>query len=544
MLSKSARKKLEKQKRREEAKRLKALERERKLAEREKLEENKLSFKIVAKEDVSYKEMRLEQLDKLEKNGINPYPNKFEVNVDIDRFLELDESIEPGERRMDGDTYCFAGRIILMRSSGKKLRFYTIQVDGKQVQIFADEKTHDDSAGDFQLVHSIFQRGDIVGFKGYAGKSKKGELSLFPYQSVLLTPCLQTIPKHYGITDVETRYNKRYLDLICNRKTRDIFIVRSRVISYIRRYLEDNKFLEVETPILNTLHGGAAAKPFVTHHNELDIDMFMRVAPELKLKMLVIGGLDRVYEIGKQFRNEGITARHNPEFTSMEFYMAYADYYDLMRMTEEMLFGIVTEINGSPVLQYNDLEIDFTPPFLKLDMLEELEKLSGLNLKEMDLSSNEFNEYLVAKCITLGVECGEPKTTARMLDKLVERYVEPLTRGKVAFIMNHPAVMSPLAKTHRSNPKLTERFELFVNGIELCNAYTELNQPLVQLERFKEQSPEDEEAHVLDMDFVNALEYGLPPTGGFGLGVDRLVMFLTNSESIKEVILFPTMKNL
>lgn len=304
--------------------------------------------------------------------------------------------------------------------------------------------------------------------------------------------------------------------------------------------------------MMNTIAGGAAARPFVTHHNELDLKLFMRIAPELYLKQLVIGGLGRVYEIGKQYRNEGMDLTHNPEFTTCEFYMPFADYYDLMKITEEMLSGIVYQLtNGSYKIQYHSngvdkdpIEIDFTPPFRRIDMIEELESMAGLSITK-DLASEEANEYLKNACLKYDIKCAPPQTTARLLDKLVGHFLEE-TCVNPTFIMNHPEIMSPLAKSHREKPGLTERFELFVNKHELCNAYTELNNPVVQRERFAQQLKDrqsgDDEAMALDEEFCTALEYGMPPTGGWGMGIDRLTMLLTDSQNIKEVILFHAMK--
>lgn len=500
------------------------------------------------------------------------FPHKFNRQLTFPDFIsKFKPTLSTNGQRLENQQVTVAGRIIKKRSAGANLHFLQLQGDGTCLQVISmrdnystgkDSKLFvegsDGQPQDFAGIHSLIKRGDIVGVAGVPGLSNNGELSIFAYRITLLSACFHMLPDTYfGLSNIEQRFRERHLDLIVAPVRAETFKTRSKIINHVRSFFDSRDFVEVETPVLGMLAGGAAARPFETHHNELNQKMFLRIAPELYLKQLVVGGMDRVYELGKQFRNEGIDLTHNPEFTSVEAYWAYTDYNDIMRMTEEMLSTLAMKIHGSFEVPFNPMNMqtgeplpdlarvfNFKPPYQRLYILPELESRLKVKFPE-DFETDESNQWLQDLCKKNKIECLPPLTTSRLLDALISEILEPLCT-QPTFICDHPRVMSPLAKWHRDDPRLTERFEMFVNKKELCNAYTELNNPLVQREEFvkqlKNKAKGDDESMPVDEGFLKALELGLPPTGGWGMGIDRLVMFMTSNISIKEVLLFPAMR--
>ena len=482
-------------------------------------------------EEQDYNEIlrvRREKLAELTRAGKNPYElTKFEKTHSSREVVE-------GYDALEGKTVTVAGRIVSRRIMGKAAFCHILDGEGR-IQLYV--RTGD--VPDFEAFKG-FDVGDVVGATGFVFKTRTGEVSVHASDIVLLSKSLQPLPEKYlGLKDPDLRYRQRYVDLIANPEVKEIFVTRSRVITAIREVLDGKGFVEVETPILNTIAGGATARPFVTHHNTLDIDMFMRIAPELYLKRLIVGGFERVYELGRMFRNEGMDIKHNPEFTMIELYQAYADYNDMMDLTEEIYSHVIDKVTKKYEIRYGDLELNLKPPYARLTMQDAVKKYAGVDFSQGDTPA------LRAELEKRGIEGAKTASWGNLLYETFDRFVEEKLI-QPTFVTDYPVEVSPLAKKKKSDPRLTERFEFFIGAREMGNAYSELNDPIDQKGRFEAQAKlrekGDDEAQMTDDDFVTALEYGMPPTGGLGLGIDRLVMLLTDSYSIRDVILFPTMK--
>lgn len=485
----------------------------------------------MAPEDITEQEaVRRSKLDKLREMGIDPFGSRFEVTHHARDILGNFESLE-------GSTVSVAGRLMAVRVHGKA-SFADLRDLTDRIQLYFKEDLLGEKAYELFLFLDI---GDIIGATGKVFRTRRGEVSIEVHQFRLLAKSLKPLPeKWHGLRDVELRYRQRYVDLIVNPEVRQVFITRSRIIKAIRDYLDGKGFLEVETPTMHPVAGGAAARPFITHHNALDMDLYLRIALELYLKRLIVGGLERVYEIGRNFRNEGISTKHNPEFTMLELYQAYADYTDMMVLTEDLISTVAQQVLGTQVISYQGQRIDLTPPWRRMYLLDAVKQFAGVDYREVrdDKDAAEIAEKL-------GIKSEKTTTKGGLLDKLIDVYVEPQL-VQPTFLIDYPVEVSPLAKRKADDPSLTYRFEAFIAGREIANAFSELNDPIDQKERFLQQVEErkkgNEEAHMMDEDYINALEYGMPPTGGLGIGIDRLVMLLTDQPSIRDVILFPLMR--
>ena len=477
-------------------------------------------------------QVRIDKMHKIEEHGWKPFGHRFLfTHRAADIAAQFDEL---SEKEIE---VTMAGRVMAIRGHGKTC-FMDMQDKTGRIQVYVRKDVIGEE--NYALI-KLMDIGDTVGITGTAFRTHMGELSIKAASIEMLSKSLRPLPeKWHGLKDVETRYRQRYVDLIVNPEVRETFVKRSQIIKSVREVLDSHDFLEVETPILNTIAGGAAARPFISYHNALDMQVYMRIAPELYLKRLIVGGMDRVYEMGRVFRNEGIDNRHNPEFTSVEIYQAYADYRDMMDLTEEVVVKTAEKVLGTTTINYEGTTIELASPWKRMSMIEAVKEYSGkdfTNVTDLEEARAIAKELNVAIEPTFGI--------GKIINACFEEYVEDKL-VQPTFITGHPKEISPLAKSNPENPEITDRFEAYIYGREICNGFTELNDPIDQKERFLKQVEErangDEEANMMDEDFVNALEYGLPPTGGLGIGIDRLVMFLTNSSTIRDVLFFPTMK--
>lgn len=482
--------------------------------------------------------VRREKMNALREKGLDPFGKRFERTVSAQELNTQYGEVEKEELEAKNVSVSLAGRIMTKRGKGKA-GFAHIQDLSGQIQLYV----RSEAVGEEQYeIFNTTDLGDIVGVTGTLFKTKVGELSVKVEDYTLLTKALRPLPdKFHGLKDVEQRYRQRYLDLIMSQESKNTFITRSLIIQSMRRYLDSHGYLEVETPMMHSIAGGASARPFITHHNALDMPLFMRIAIELHLKRLIVGGLEKVYEIGRVFRNEGVSTRHNPEFTMIELYEAYADYRDIMSLTENLIAHIAQEVLGTTTIQYGEYAVDLKPEWKRLHMVDAIKEVTGADFwKEM---STEEARQLAKEH---SVEITEHMTYGHIVNEFFEQKVEE-TLIQPTFIYGHPVEISPLAKKNDEDPRFTDRFELFIVAREHANAFTELNDPIDQRERFeaqlKEREQGNDEAHQMDDDFIEALEYGMPPTGGLGIGIDRVVMLLTNSPSIRDVLLFPLMRH-
>ena len=477
------------------------------------------------------------KIKELRSKGLNLYPSGFRRDITVEEVVNRFGNMDNNELKEITDTFTLAGRVMSIRDFGKAVFIHIKDGTGKLQAYIRRDRVGDDN---FKIIKFI-DIGDHLGLKGQLFRTKTDELTLLANSVVILTKAQSPLPeKYHGLIDVETRYRQRYLDLIVNDNVRHTFILRSRIIQTIREFFDKENFIEVETPMMQSIPGGATARPFKTYHQSLGMDLYLRVAPELYLKRLVIGGLDRIYELNRNFRNEGISTNHNPEFTMLEFYVAYATYEDLMDLTEQLFLYLLSKLFGQLTIRYQGNLVDFTTPWPRISLTDSLKDIGGIGENVL-----LDNKALIDLARSKGVEVKDTEGIGRVLDRLFEHIVEPKLI-QPTFIINHPIEVSPLSRRKDKEPEIAERFELFVAGKEIANAFSELNDPDDQRERFLEQArlrdSGDEEALFMDEDYLRALEYGLPPTAGEGIGIDRLVMILTDSPSIRDVILFPQMR--
>lgn len=482
--------------------------------------------------------IRRNKLDELRSLGVDPFGRKFERTHNAQDILDAYSDVAKEELEERKIEVSVAGRIMQKRGMGKTSFAHITDLTGK-IQIYVRKDTVDEAK--FKA-YEILDIGDIVGVKGTVFKTQTGETSIKVSELEVLSKSLYPLPdKFHGLKDVEMRYRQRYVDLIMSEDVKKTFLSRSKIITSMRRYLDSKGYLEVETPTLHAIAGGAAARPFITHHNALDMELYMRIAIELHLKRLIVGGMEKVYEIGRVYRNEGISTRHNPEFTMIELYEAYADYKDIMKLTEELIAHIAQEVLGTTKIMYQGQEVDLTPQWKRISMVDLIKEVVGV-----DFSRHMTDEeaHAIAKEHKVPVE--PHMTFGHIVNQFFEHFCEE-TLIQPTFVTGHPVAISPLAKKNDVDPRFTDRFELFIVAREHANAFTELNDPIDQRERFeaqlKEKAAGNDEAHEMDEDFIRALEYGMPPTGGLGIGIDRLVMLLTDSPSIRDVLLFPLMRD-
>ena len=486
----------------------------------------------------SIAEERINKGKRLQAEGVPLYPTGYRVTISSAEARKRYGHMDPDRLEQEDQTYSMAGRIMARRDFGKASFIHIKDRKGRIQAYIRKDKV---SPEDFN-VFKFMDIGDFIGLKGKFFKTRTGELTLLAEELTLLCKSILPLPeKWHGLTDVETRYRQRYLDLIMNDPVKDVFVMRSRIIQAIRAFFVARDFLEVETPMMQPIPGGATARPFKTYHNALGMDLYLRIAPELYLKRLVVGGLERVFEINRNFRNEGISVKHNPEFTMLEFYMAYATYEDLMTLTEELFNHVLSQVPGRTVISYQGQEIDFTPPWRRISLLDALRDMGGVDAKVL-LNREEAVRAASKYEIDLS---GSEEGHGQILTKLFDRLVEPQLIHPT-FVTGCPTEVSPLSRRNDQNPDMVDRFELFIGGKEIANAFNELNDPVDQRERFQKQAAlrdaGDKEAQFMDLDYVTALEYGMPPTAGEGIGIDRVVMLLTDSPSIRDVILFPQMR--